>query len=38
VHDFEADQTIEMFIDPRQLLAFDQDGRAVGAPQLGKAA
>jgi glycerol transport system ATP-binding protein len=38
VHDLEADQTIEMFIDPRQLLAFDQDGRAVGAPQLGKAA
>ncbi len=37
VHDIEADQVIEMFIDPKQLLVFDSDGRAVGAP-LGKAA
>ena len=38
VHDVEADQMIEMFIDPKQLLVFDQTGRAVGAPTLGKAA
>ncbi len=38
VHDIEADRTIEMFIDPRQLLVFDESGRAVGAPPLGKAA
>lgn len=38
VHHIEADQMIEMFIDPKQLLVFDQNGRAVTAPTLGKAA
>ena len=38
VHDIEADQNIRVFVDPRQLLVFDQSGRAVGAPVLGKAA
>ncbi|OEO32259.1 ABC transporter ATP-binding protein [Devosia insulae DS-56] len=38
VHDFEADRTVEMFVDPGRLLVFDRDGRAVGATTLGKAA
>ena len=37
VHDVEADKTIDMFIDPKQVLVFDKTGRAVSAP-LGKAA
>ena len=27
VHDFEPDETIEVFIDPRHLMVFDADGR-----------
>ncbi|MEO7223488.1 MAG: ABC transporter ATP-binding protein, partial [Devosia sp.] len=38
VHDIEADQMIEVFIDPKRLLVFDHTGRAVSAPPLGKAA
>ena len=38
IHDIEADQTVQVYVDPRQLLIFDQTGRAVGAPTLGKAA
>ena len=30
---FEPDETIEVFIDPRHLLVFDQAGRAMYAPQ-----
>lgn len=29
---FEPDETIEVFIDPRHLMVFDADGRAVTAP------
>jgi glycerol transport system ATP-binding protein len=29
---FEPDETIEVFIDPRHLMVFDADGRAVRAP------
>lgn len=38
VHDFEADQAIEVFVDPRRLLVFDENGRVVGTPPLGRAA
>ena len=38
VHDIEADREIEMFIDPKRLLVFDEHGRTVIAPALGKAA
>ena len=32
IHDFEPDQTIAVFIDPRDLMVFDQAGHAVAAP------
>ena len=31
IHDFEADRTIDVFIDPRDLMVFDQTGRSVAA-------
>jgi glycerol transport system ATP-binding protein len=31
IHDFEADQMIDVFIDPRHLMVFDQTGRSVTA-------
>jgi len=31
IHDFEADRMIDVFIDPRHLMVFDQSGRAVSA-------
>lgn len=38
VHDLGADETVQMYIDPRQLLVFDQHGRSVTSSHLGKAA
>ena len=32
---FEPDETIEVFIDPRHMMAFDETGRAVSAPAAG---
>jgi glycerol transport system ATP-binding protein len=37
IHDFEADTMVDVFIDPRHLMVFDQTGRAVSA-SLKKAA
>ena len=35
IHHFEADETIDVFIDPRHLMVFDADGRAAGvSPKL----
>ncbi|MDO9306978.1 MAG: ABC transporter ATP-binding protein [Mesorhizobium sp.] len=34
VHDFEPDETIEIYIDTRHLLVFDADGRAAAPQQL----
>ena len=34
IHDFEPDDEIEVFIDPRHIMVFDEDGRAVTAPKL----
>jgi len=31
IHDFETDAMVEVFIDPRHLMVFDQTGRAVSA-------
>jgi glycerol transport system ATP-binding protein len=30
---YEPDETIEVFIDPRHVMVFDQDGRSMAAPQ-----
>ena len=30
---FEPDETVEVFIDPRHLMVFDESGRSVAAPQ-----
>jgi glycerol transport system ATP-binding protein len=32
--DFETDDEVEVFIDPRHIMVFDQNGRAVAAPKL----
>src|SRR5690349_9838664 len=32
--DFETDDEVEVFIDPRHIMVFDQNGRAVTAPKL----
>ncbi len=32
IHEFEPDQRIEVFIDPRDLMVFDQTGRSVTPP------
>ena len=32
--DFETDDEVEVFIDPRHVMVFDQNGRAVAAPKL----
>jgi glycerol transport system ATP-binding protein len=35
IHHFEADETVDVFIDPRHLMVFDADGRAAGvSPKL----
>ncbi len=35
IHHFEADETVDVFIDPRHLMVFDSDGRAAGvSPKL----
>jgi glycerol transport system ATP-binding protein len=30
---FEPDQTVDVFIDPRHLMVFDETGRSVAAPR-----
>ena len=30
---FEPDETIEVFIDPRHIMVFDGEGRAVALPE-----
>ncbi len=30
---FESDEMVEVFIDPRHIMVFDQNGRAVVAPK-----
>jgi glycerol transport system ATP-binding protein len=32
--DFDTDDEVEVFIDPRHIMVFDPDGRAVAAPKL----
>jgi glycerol transport system ATP-binding protein len=32
--DFETDDEVEVFIDPRHIMVFDQNGRAVTASKL----
>ncbi|WP_027161531.1 ABC transporter ATP-binding protein [Mesorhizobium sp. WSM1293] len=34
IRDFEPDAEIEVFIDPRHIMVFDEHGRAVAAPKL----
>jgi len=34
IRDFETDEVVEVFIDPRHIMVFDQHGRAVTAPKL----
>lgn len=34
IRDFEPDEEVEVFIDPRHIMAFDEHGRAVAAPKL----
>ena len=33
VHIFEPDETVEVFIDPRHLMVFDETGRSAAATQ-----
>ena len=33
VHVFEPDETVDVFIDPRHLMVFDETGRSVAGPQ-----
>ncbi len=32
IHELQPDEEIEIFIDPRRILVFDERGRAVTAP------
>lgn len=34
IRDFEPDEVVEVFIDPRHIMVFDEHGRAVSAPKL----
>lgn len=34
IRDFETDEVVEVFIDPRHIMVFDEHGRAVTAPKL----
>ncbi|MGX5828388.1 ABC transporter ATP-binding protein [Mesorhizobium sp. 43Arga] len=34
IRDFETDEAVEVFIDPRHIMVFDEHGRAVTAPKL----
>ena len=34
IRNFEPDQEVEVFIDPRHIMVFDEHGRAMTAPQL----
>jgi glycerol transport system ATP-binding protein len=34
IREFEPDDEVEVFIDPRHIMVFDQNGRAVTAPKL----
>ncbi|SDA40526.1 ABC transporter ATP-binding protein [Mesorhizobium qingshengii] len=34
IRDFETDEVVEVFIDPRHIMVFDEHGRAVSAPKL----
>lgn len=34
IRDFEPDAEVEVFIDPRHIMVFDEHGRAVSAPKL----
>jgi glycerol transport system ATP-binding protein len=34
IRDFETDTAVEVFIDPRHIMVFDEHGRAVTAPKL----
>ncbi|TKB95850.1 MAG: ABC transporter ATP-binding protein, partial [Mesorhizobium sp.] len=34
IRDFEPDEEVEVFIDPRHIMVFDEHGRAVAAPKL----
>jgi glycerol transport system ATP-binding protein len=34
IRDFETDAVVEVFIDPRHIMVFDEHGRAVTAPKL----
>jgi len=34
IRDFETDEVVEVFIDPRHIIVFDEHGRAVTAPKL----
>jgi glycerol transport system ATP-binding protein len=34
IRDFEPDEVVEVFIDPRHIMVFDERGRAVTAPKL----
>lgn len=34
IRDFETDEVVDVFIDPRHIMVFDEHGRAVTAPKL----
>jgi glycerol transport system ATP-binding protein len=34
IRDFETDAVVEVFIDPRHIMVFDGQGRAMNAPKL----